>query len=104
VKYEGRRFTLIKVIDDYYIEIDNAKGCINYIVRRGSMKIDEKGRNRDTLLGFCGTMGQAISLIREQIIANKLMDGFHALSEALAVVKSETNRLMKALEEKGIEK
>ena len=57
---------MIKVIDDYYIEIDNAKGCINYIVRRGSVKIDEKGRNRDTLLGFCGTMGQAISLIREQ--------------------------------------
>ena len=70
---------MIKVIDDYYIEIDNAKGCINYIVRRGSMKIDEKGRNRDTLLGFCGTMGQAISLIREQIIANKLMDSFHTL-------------------------
>jgi hypothetical protein len=102
VKHEERRFTLIKVIDDYYIEIDNAKGCINYIVRRGSMKIDEKGRNRDTLLGFCGTMGQAISLIREQIIANKLMDGFHTLSEALAVVKSETDRLMKALEESGV--
>lgn len=95
---------MIKVIDDYYIEIDNAKGCINYIVRRGSMKIDEKGRNRDTLLGFCWTMGQAISLIREQIIANKLMDGFHTLSEALAVVKSETGRLMKALKEEGIEK
>ena len=95
---------MIKVIDDYYIEIDNAKGCINYIVRRGSMKIDEKGRNRDTLLGFCGTMGQAISLIREQIIANKLMNGFHTLSEALAVVKSETDRLMKALKEEGIEK
>ena len=94
---------MIKVIDDYYIEIDNAKGYINYIVRRGSMKIDEKGRNRDALLGFCGTMGQAISLIiREQIIANKLMDGSHTLFEALAVVKSETDRLMKALEEKGV--
>jgi hypothetical protein len=102
VNNKERRFTLVKVIDDYYIEIDNAKGCINYIVRRGSMKIDEKGRNRDTLLGFCGTMGQAISLIREQIIANKLMDGFHTLSEALAMVKSETDRLTKALEERGV--
>ena len=95
---------MIKVIDDYYIEIDNAKGCINYIVRRGPVKVDERGRNRDTLLGYCGTMGQAISLIREQIIANKLMNGFHTLSEALAVVKSETDRLMKALKEEGIEK
>jgi hypothetical protein len=93
---------LIQIIDDYYIEIDNVKGCINYIVRRGPVKIDEKGRNRDTLLGFCGTMGQAISLIREQIIANKLMDGFHTLSEALAMVKSETDRLTKALEERGV--
>jgi hypothetical protein len=93
---------LIQIIDDYYIEIDNVKGCINYIVRRGPVKIDEKGRNRDTLLGFCGTMGQAISLIREQIIANKLMDGSPMLSEALAVVKSETDRLMKELESKGL--
>jgi hypothetical protein len=102
VKIEERRFTLIQIIEDYYVEIDNAKGCINYIVRRGPVKIDEKGRNRDTLLGYCGTMGQAINLIREQIIANKLMDGFHTLSEALAVVKSETDRLMKALEESGV--
>ena len=93
---------MIQIIDDYYVEIDNVKGCINYIVRRGPVKIDERGRNRDTLLGYCGTMGQAINLIREQIIANKLKDGFHTLSEALAVAKNETDRLMKELESKGL--
>ena len=95
---------MIQVIDDYYIEIDNVKGCINYIVRRGPHKGDHKGTNKDTLIAYCGTMAQAIKCVHGQIIANALKDGSHPLSEALAVVKSETDRLMKALEEKGIEK
>ena len=95
---------MIQVIDDYYIEIDNVKGCINYIVRRGPHKVDHKGTNKDTLIAYCGTMAQAIKCVHGQIIANALKDGSHPLSEALAVVKSETDRLMKALEEKGIEK
>ena len=95
---------MIQVIDDYYIEIDNVKGCINYIVRRGPHKVDHKGTNKDTLIAYCGTMAQAIKCVHGQIIANALKDGSHPLSEALAVVKSETDRLMKALEENGIEK
>ena len=95
---------MIQVIDDYYIEIDNVKGCINYIVRRGPHKVDHKGTNKDTLIAYCGTMAQAIKCVHGQIIANALKDGSHPLGEALAVVKSETDRLMKALEEKGIEK
>jgi hypothetical protein len=49
-------------------------------------------------------MSQAIEFIRQQIIANRLSEGERTLSEALRVVKKETDRLMKALEEKGIEK
>lgn len=93
---------MIQIIDDYYIDVDNAKGCINYIVRRGPHKVDHKGTNKDTLIAYCGTMAQAIKCVREQIIANALKDGSHTLSEALAVVKSETAKLMKALEEKGV--
>ena len=93
---------MIQIIDDYYIDVDNAKGCINYIVRRGPHKVDHKGTNKDTLIAYCGTMAQAIKCVREQIIANALKDGSHTLSEALAVVKSETDRLMKELESKGL--
>jgi hypothetical protein len=102
VKNEERRFTLVKVIDDYYIEVENAKGVINYTVRKGNFKTDAKGANRDPVLGYCGTLASAINRIREHLIANKLKDGSPMLSEALAVVKSETDRLTKALEESGV--
>ena len=93
---------MIKVIDDYYIEVENAKGVINYTVRKGNFKTDAKGANRDPVLGYCGTLASAINRIREHLIANKLKDGSPTLSEALAVAKNETDRLMKELESKGL--
>jgi hypothetical protein len=47
-------------------------------------------------------MSQAIEFIRQQIIANRLSEGERTLSEALRVIKKETDRLMKALEERGV--
>lgn len=38
---------MIKVIDDYYIEVENAKGVINYTVRKGNFKTDAKGANTE---------------------------------------------------------
>ena len=95
---------MIKVIDNYYVEVDVAKGCVNYIVRKGSAPKSKTGKNMDKPLGFCSTMSQAIEFIRQQIIANRLSEGERTLSEALRVVKKETDRLMKALGEEGIEK
>lgn len=95
---------MIQVIDDYYIEVDEKKGVINYVVRRGNFKTDAYGTNRDPVLAYCGTLESALKRIHEYLIANALKDGSSALWEALAAVKSETDRLMKALEERGIEK
>ena len=93
---------MIQVIDDYYIEVDEKKGLINYVIRRGNFKTDAYGTNRDPVLAYCGTLGSALKRIHEFLIANALKDGSSALWEALAVVKNETDRLMKELESKGL--
>jgi len=64
----------------------------------------KKGGTGTRFWDSAGPWDRQSALSVSKIIANKLMDGFHTLSEALAVVKSETDRLMKALKEEGIEK
>lgn len=93
---------MIQVIDDYYIEVDEKKGVINYVIRRGNFKTDAYGTNRDPVLAYCGTLESSLKRIHEYLIANALKDGSSALWEALAVVKNETDRLMKELESKGL--
>lgn len=93
---------MIQVIDNYYVEVDVAKGCVNYIVRRGSGAKDKKDKNTDRPLGFCSTMPQTIEFIRHQIVANRLSEYEGTLLEAVRAVQNETDRLMKELESKGL--
>lgn len=80
---------MIKVIDDWYITVEDSP--INYTVRRGEGKRDKNGKWLDRPRGYFRSLNKAVKSIREQIIAEGFESGVKTLEEALSAV-SETDK------------
>ena len=93
---------MIKVINDWYIEVNVCKGVTNYIVRRGTGEMDKKGGVIDRPKAFCGTLGSAIDFIRKQNIAESLQSVSCDLPEALRVVETANTTFTEMLKKGGL--
>jgi hypothetical protein len=93
---------VIKVINDWYIEVNVCKGVTNYIVRRGTGERDKKGGVIDRPQAFCGTLGSAIDFIRKQNIAESLQSVSCDLPEALRVVETANTTFTEMLKKGGL--
>lgn len=93
---------MIKVINDWYIEVNVCKGVTNYIVRRGNGERDKKGGIIDRPHAFCGTLGSAIDFIRKQNIAESLQGVSCDLPEALRVVETANTTFTEMLKRGGL--
>ena len=93
---------MIKVINDWYIEVNVCKGVTNYIVRRGTGERDKKGGVIDRPQAFCGTLGSAIDFIRKQNIAESLQSVSCDLPEALRVVETANTTFTEILKKCGL--
>jgi hypothetical protein len=94
---------MIRVNDDYVIEVDN----YGYTAKRDTHKTrisKETGQEVPVynLVGYYGSLESAIKGILDHIKQTKLSIGTHSLKEALAICRTETRRfnelLTKALE------
>lgn len=86
---------MIKVIDDWYIEIES--NPTNYTLRRGSGRKDKKGRCRDKVYGYYGSLGNALKALRKEIATDELSQGFRTLSEAVRTIKEVDARFEKII-------
>jgi hypothetical protein len=93
---------MIKVIKDFYIEVNVSKGVTNYIVRRGDGKKDKWGAFIDKPLAFCGTLGSALDFIRKQNIAESLQGVSCDLQEALRAVETANTTFTEMLKRGGL--
>ena len=93
---------MIKVIKDFYIEVNVSKGVTNYIVRRGDGKKDKWGAFSDKPLAFCGTFGSALEFIRKHFIAESLVNVSCDLQEALRIVKTADSEFTEILKRGGL--
>lgn len=89
----------IKVIDDWYIEIESAP--TNYTVKRGKGERDARGRCNDKVYGYYSSLQNALKALRKEIITDKLSDGFRTLSEAFRTIREMDAQFEKAI--KGID-
>lgn len=90
----------IKIIDDWYIEIESAP--TNYTVRRGKGERDARGRCNDKVYGYYSSLQSALKAMRKEIITDKLSDGFRTLSEAFRTIREIDARFEKAIEGIGV--
>lgn len=93
---------MIKVINDWYIEVNICKGVTNYIVRRGTGERGKKGGIIDKPQAFCGTLGSALEFIRKQNIAESLTNVSCDLQEALRVVETANTTFTEMLKRGGL--
>jgi hypothetical protein len=93
---------MIKVINDWYIEVNVNKGVTNYVVRRGVGKKDKKGCFLETPLAYCGTLGSAIDFIRKQNIAESLENASCDLAKALQIVEMANRTFTEMLKRGGL--
>lgn len=93
---------MIKVINDWYIEVNVCKGVTNYIVRRGTGERNKKGGIIDRPQAFCGTLGSALEFIRKQNIAESLTNVSCDLPKALRVVEMADRTFTEMLKRGGL--
>lgn len=93
---------MIKVINDWYIEVNVCKGVTNYIVRRGTGERNKKGGVIDRPQAFCGTLGSALEFIRKQNIAESLTNVSCDLPKALRVVETANTTFTEMLKKGGL--
>ena len=87
---------MIKVIDDWYVEIES--NPTNYILKRGNGERDAKSRCKDKVYGYYNSLQNAIKALRKEIITDKLSDGFRTLSEAFQTIRELDTRFDKIIE------
>lgn len=87
---------MIKIIDDWYVTID--ENPTNYTVRRGTGAKDKKNTWRDKPCGHYGSLRLAIKAIRGLVIANELSEGSRTLSEAIQTIEDIDKRFDTAME------
>jgi hypothetical protein len=97
------RFNMIRVNEDYIIEIDN----LNYTVKRDHHK---KTSRKDLLtgeyveadyysnVGFYENLTSAVKGVIADMNKRRLRDGVHTLEEAVAIVLENNNKVAELLE------
>lgn len=88
---------MIHIIDDYYA-LNNNYG---YTAVRMLKKTGKKGEKLYTTLGYCGTLKEVLTLVLKDKAHDRMVERDMELSEALAYIREQTDRITKALE--GIE-
>lgn len=88
---------MIHIIDDYYA-ISNNYG---YTVARMTGKIGKTGKPCYITIGYCGTLKEVLTLVLKDKAHDRMVERDMELSEALAYIREQTDRITKALE--GIE-
>lgn len=98
---------MIRLNDDYLIEIDSCNYTVKRDLHRIRVKIDkvtgEESRTPDySTVGYFGTLPGAIKGVIEDMNRTHLKNGEHDLQEALAVIL-ENNRKFSQLMERVLE-
>lgn len=88
---------MIHIIDDYYALSNN----YGYTAVRMTGKTGKKGEKLYITLGYCGTLKEVLTLVLKDKAHERMIEGSMELSEALAYIREQTDRITKALE--GIE-
>ena len=87
---------MIKVIDDWYIEVES--NPTNYTIKRGKGERDKNGKNRDKIYGYYGSLLNALKALRKEIVTDKLKGGTYTLVEAVDTIVKEDTRFEKIME------
>ena len=87
---------MIKIIDDWYVEIES--NPTNYILKRGSGERDAKGRCRDKVYGYFTSLQNAIKALRKEMLSDKFSSGSRTISEAFQTIRELDARFDKIIE------
>lgn len=96
---------MIKINDDYYIQVDNSPVC--YTVKRRTMRRPKNGGDpveRFVIAGFYGTLEGALNGLLGQVAADELSHDLYSLPEAInrvRVINSELSGLIKEVLSSG---
>lgn len=85
---------MIKINDNYYIEVDGSPVC--YTIKRRWMSQPKDGgepKERSAVVGYYGTVEAALSAMIDQVVADDLSDGVYSLTEAIDRIKASRDEL-----------
>lgn len=86
---------MVHIVDNYYAENNN----FGYSVVRKTGKTNKKGEEICKTLGYCGNLEEVLKLVRNDAVHEKLAGSDYELTQALQMIRKETDRIMNALED-----
>ena len=89
---------MIKVIEDWYITVDDSVP-VNYVARRGKGLKTKTGKWIDKPGGYFSTLSGAVGFIRKQVIAQRLASDADTLGTALGIIKKADAEFAEILKE-----
>lgn len=88
---------MIHLIDNYYA-LDNNMG---FTLAQDKGRTDKDGNKLYDTIGYCGSLRETLELLQRKSHGELVHDGCIELSQALTMLKEQTDRILKAAE--GIE-
>lgn len=90
---------MIRINDNYFIEVDGSPVC--YTIKRRWMSQPKDGgeqKERSAVVGYYRTVEAALAAMVDQIVADDLSQGVYSLAEAIDRIKASRDELRRLIE------